>query len=319
MRIGQNPAKYANQVARPERITVAVLNYIPFLSGFYAETLDVLKLSLDTLQAGADLPHDLLVFDNGSCPEVQDYLLGLERAGSIQYLLLADKNLGKGGAWNIILSGAPGEIIAYGDSDIYYYPGWLSESVRVLETYPGAGMVTSRPFRTREDLFSATLDWAARTPGVDLETGCFIDWEDFSSFEFSLGNSEEAARERYQATRDFRLTYRGVPAFAGSSHWQFVAYKSVLQQFLPFQMDRPMGQVRQLDTRVNEAGLLRLMTGRPLVQNMSNTLPPEERKKAGLPDRAARQGKAARRFFEFPAVKKPLLAAYDWIFRLYNT
>ena len=46
MRKGQNPAKFVKQVAQPQRITVAVLNYIPFLSGFYAQTLDVLKTCL---------------------------------------------------------------------------------------------------------------------------------------------------------------------------------------------------------------------------------------------------------------------------------
>ena len=44
MRKGQNPAKFVKDVARPERITAALLNYIPFLSGFYAETFDVLKV-----------------------------------------------------------------------------------------------------------------------------------------------------------------------------------------------------------------------------------------------------------------------------------
>ena len=43
MRIGQNPAKYVKDVVKPARVTVAVLNYIPFLSGFYAEGLDVLS------------------------------------------------------------------------------------------------------------------------------------------------------------------------------------------------------------------------------------------------------------------------------------
>ena len=37
-------------------------------------------------------------------------------------------------------------------------------------------------------------------------------------------------------------------------------------------MDRPMGQVRQLDTRINEKGYLRLMTEHPRAMNMSNTL-----------------------------------------------
>ena len=91
-----------------------------------------------------------MVFDNGSCRETQDYLRGLQEQGQIQYLVLSDKNLGKGGAWNILLSGAPGEIIAYTDSDAYFYPGWLSRSVQLLETYPRVGMVTARPFRQNE-------------------------------------------------------------------------------------------------------------------------------------------------------------------------
>src|SRR6476620_5884843 len=118
MRKGQNPAKFVNQVAKAERITVAVLNYIPFVSGFYAEALDVLKVSLESMRNAPGLPFDLLLFDNGSCPEVRDFLVAEKDAGRIQYLILAEKNMGKGGAWNIILTGSPGEIIAYADSDI---------------------------------------------------------------------------------------------------------------------------------------------------------------------------------------------------------
>ncbi len=318
MRIGQNPAKYVNQVAQPERITAAVLNYIPFRSGFYAEAQDVLRVSLDSLRTGADLPFELLVFDNGSCPEVQDFLLDYHRQGKIQYLILSQKNLGKGGAWNIILSGAPGEIIAYADSDVLYYPGWLSASVSLLEAFPNVGMVTSRPFRTREHLFTATLEWAEQTSGASLQKGCLFKWEDFCSFEMSLGNTEQQARERYEATQDYLITYQGAQAYAGSSHWQFVAYKSVLQQFLPFKMDRPMGQVLQLDERVNAARMLRLMITRPLVQNMSNTVPADQRQAAGLAAQPARREGLAKRFYSLPVIKKPLLALYNRIFQIYN-
>src|SRR5574338_600925 len=164
MRIGQNPAKYVKEVAKPARITVAVLNYIPFLSGFYADALEVLKVCLESIRASADLPCDLLVFDNGSCEEARQYLLDEHQAGRIQFLLLSEKNLGKGGAWNIILSGSPGEIVAYTDSDAYFYPGWLSRSVQILETYPNAGMVTARPFRTNEPCYTHTAAWAESTP-----------------------------------------------------------------------------------------------------------------------------------------------------------
>ena len=59
MRKGQNPAKFVKEVPRHERITVALLNYIPFLSGFYAETLDVLKVCMDSMRKDAGLPFDL--------------------------------------------------------------------------------------------------------------------------------------------------------------------------------------------------------------------------------------------------------------------
>ncbi len=110
MRKGQNPAKFVKDVARPERITVALLNYIPFLSGFYAETLDVLKVSLESMRKDAGLPFDLMVFDNGSCAEVRDFLIQEKEEGRIQYLILSEKNMGNGGAWNVMLAGAPASI-----------------------------------------------------------------------------------------------------------------------------------------------------------------------------------------------------------------
>ena len=135
MRVGQNPAKTVKEVAKPKRITIAVLNYIPFMSGFFAEMFDVLKLCLGSIWENTDMPYDLLVFDNASCPEVREYLVQKQQEGKIQFLILSDTNLGKGGAWNIMLAAAPGEVIAYTDNDCYFFSGWLSNSLKVLETY----------------------------------------------------------------------------------------------------------------------------------------------------------------------------------------
>jgi glycosyltransferase involved in cell wall biosynthesis len=313
MRKGQNPAKFVKDVARPERITVALLNYIPFLSGFYAETLDVLKVSLESMRRDAGLPFDLMVFDNGSCAEVCDFLVKEKEEGRIQYLILSEKNMGKGGAWNVMLASAPSEIIAYTDADVLFSPKWLSRSVEILETFPNVGMVTARPFRTPPEFYESTLKWAREN--ATLEDGQFIPWEIFLEFNLSLGQTEEENKKVYAETRDWRIQYKGVTVMAGASHWQFTAYKSTLQQFLPFDMDKPMGQVRQLDKRMNDAGLLRLMVSDPLAMNMSNTLGylRGELKDAGKKKRSS----FGKRVLEIGFIKKILLAIYNKIFSWY--
>ncbi len=316
MREGQNPAKFVQQIAKPEKITVAVLAHIPFQSGFYAHTLDVLKECLGSLWRNTDIPHDLLVFDNGSCREAVDFLREAHQDGRIQFLVLSEQNLGKGGAWNFIFQFAPGDVLAYADSDVYFHPGWLDEALEILETFPDVGMVTSRPFRTSPELYSSTLKWAEKAQGVSLEEGQFVPWETFREFDMSLGQDEEHIRERYEQTFDLRVTYQDVTAHIGASHWQFVGYTSTLRGFLPLEMDRPMGQVRMLDQKVNDGGHLRLMTSRPLTMNMSNTLAPIPAPNSGK-HTGTKTPSLKKRVLEFPLLKRGLLFIYDWIFRRY--
>ena len=308
MRLGQNPAKSVDSVAQPRAVTVAIVTYIPFLSGYYAQSLDVLKKSLSSLRESTPEPFDLLIFDNGSGSETRAFLQAEYDAGNIQYLIFSGKNIGKGGAWNFVFNAAPGEVIAYADSDILYHPGWLEQSLAILQTFPSVGMVTARPLRSKEHYFSATLDWARQTSDAELEQGQFTSWEIFNQHSLSCGIEEAQSIEWFSESCDWKLSCCGVQAYAGAAHFQFVAHKRVLQEFLPFEMDRPMGQVRTLDEQLNAAGYLRLMTADPLVAHMGNTLPGEYISQPYRP---------RRRLVNQPWVKKPLMWLYYQIFSLY--
>lgn len=312
MRLGQNPAKSIDSVPQPARVTIAVVSYIPFLSGYYAHSLEVLKICLQSLRENTEPPYDLLVFDNASCDQVRGYLSVEHAEKHIQYLVLSDKNIGKGGAWNFIFQAAPGDFIAYADSDIRFYPSWLRDSLAILEAFPQAGMVTARPMRTPEAFYSRTLEWAQEQPDVALENGRYIPWQVYLQHVLSLGTGEEQAREWYESRSDWRLTRHGVSALVGAAHFQFTARKSSLQQFLPFNMDRPMGQVRSLDDQMNQAGYLRLTTCEPLVVHMANQVPDDAN------ETPAASAEKSRRLVDLPVIRKPLLRLYDAIFKLYH-
>jgi glycosyltransferase involved in cell wall biosynthesis len=312
MRVGQNPAKSIQTVHQPERITVSVVTYVPFLSGYYAQGLEVLKVCVNSILENTDLRYDLLIFDNASCAEVRDYLLEEHRREKIQYLVLSEKNIGKGGAWNFIFSAAPGEIISYADGDILFDRGWLSRSLEILDCYPKVGMVTARPLRTPKAHWTSTLEWAQATPEVKIEQGRFIPWSVYADHHRSLGTSEQQAREWYGTGEDCRLSYEGITVQIGAAHFQFTAKKGILQQFLPFSMNRPMGQVRSLDEALNQKGYLRLSTSQPLVKHLGNRLEIENTFHQTLDSPSVK-----RRIRDFPVFRRLLLNIYHSIFELY--
>ncbi|MEJ2263546.1 MAG: glycosyltransferase family A protein [Anaerolineales bacterium] len=272
MRVGQNPAKSIKEVFRPEKVTVAVVTCIPFLGGYYAESLEVLKTCLSSLWGNTDMPYDLLVFDNASSQEVRSYLVDAQCGGRIQYLVLSDNNVGKGGAWNFIFSAAPGEYIAYADSDIYFYPGWLSTQIKVLDRFPNVGMVTGMPLWSPEEFSTSTIEWAQKSPEVRLERGKYLSWEDYWRHSRSLGRDEQQARASFHSRQDYCVVNGEQRFFVGAGHFQFVAKRAVLQEVLPIPTDRPMGQVRSLDIALNQRGYLRLSTSDWWVQHLGNTL-----------------------------------------------
>lgn len=312
MRVGKNPAKVLKSAPQPARVTVAIITYIPLMSGYYAQSLEVLKICLNSLWQNTREPYDLLVFDNASCAEVREYLQACHAAGKIQYLVLADKNIGKAGAWNFIFGAAPGEVIAYADSDVRFYPGWLGAHLAVLEAFPNVGMVTGMPMWTPQEFSTATIAWAEANPEVKVLRGRYLAWEDYWRHARSLGVEEEEARAHYEANDVVCVERDGRRYFIGAAHFQFVSPKAALQSVLPIPSRRPMGEVRLLDIALNQRGYLRLTTPEWWVEHMGNRVPEGEQATGGV--NVAVKRKRPPILVRIPLVEKALRWIYHRLF-----
>lgn len=282
-RIGINPARNRVTTYRPARVTVAVLVYVPYMEGYFRHRLDVLKLCLGSLVKNTQEPYDLLVFDNGSCDEVKSFLHEIFDSGAIQYLLTSSENIGKIGALKILFRAAPGEVIAYSDDDIFFYPGWLSEHLKLLDSFPNVGMVSGCAVRTLFDHGTkSNLRLADSDPEVRLIRGQQIPetWE--HEWAESYGRDPEAHLEAIRSMEDMVIERRGVRGFAIANHNQFLTPKLVISEHLPPDWSgRLMGEMNELDNAIDEGGYLRLSTIERTTKHMGNMISPAMAAEAG--------------------------------------
>jgi len=275
-RVGMNPARDRVSDHRPARVTIVVLVYIPYLSGYFQSRLDVLKLCLTSILKHTEKPFDLFVFDNGSCQDVKEYLRLLQESDAIQYLITAGENIGKIGAFKVIFEAVPGEVIAYTDDDIFFYPGWLTAHLELLDGFPRVGMVSGCAVRTLYDHgISSNLELARQDSEVLLVRGqnipetWEIDWAE------SYGRDVGAHLIALQEMEDIQIERRGLRAFAVANHNQFVTPKAVINQFIPDEWSgRLMGLMNELDMAVDDGGYLRLSTLERTTQHMGNIVSP---------------------------------------------
>ena len=277
-RFGISPTRGKLTKDQPARVTVAVLTFIPELEGYYRYRMEVLRACLESILEHTEAPYDLMVFDNGSCQQVVDYLSSLHQAKKIDYLMLSGKNLGKIGALQVMFNAAPGELVAYCDDDILFYPGWLSEHVRILDTFPNVGMVSGAPVRNAAGhaCRSNQVFIDGRPEGVQVEHEHWIpdEWE--RDWAVSTSRDPDAHLEATKDQRDTRLTIAGVSAYAAANHYQYLAPRQALLKAMPQEWTgKLMGHMVELDEAIDGQGLLRLSTTNRYTRHLGNVISPD--------------------------------------------
>ena len=91
-RLGRHPLKERSikeRVLTPNKITITTIVYIPTESGYWEHSFMNLKLFFQSLVSNTTGEYDLMVFDNGSCKKIIDYLNNLKLNGIIDFLILS--------------------------------------------------------------------------------------------------------------------------------------------------------------------------------------------------------------------------------------
>ena len=275
MRQGHNPQKRNESSTQPpEAITVAVLIYIPEEKGYYEKAFDTFRLCLASIRENADQPFDLLVLDNGSCDKVRTYLKQELSEGRIDILISNFRNVGKLNAVFQMLWSAPGEYVFFTDGDIYYKPGWMNAHLDIINTYPKVGIVGGVPLRNQaHDFTKGTIQWVEENKlELLVEDGDII--PEAWTREYLRSVDQEQFIDTWINFGDRKITYKGVTAFVGASHMQYLIRREVLESIKRFRSDKTISKDNDLviDDYLESNGYLRLSAEKPYVYHIGNSL-----------------------------------------------
>ena len=330
MRQGISPAKRAGTHAHvPAEIGILSLVFIPSLLGFYTHSLEVLSLHLDSLRS--TLPQgEILVWDNGSCKEVVNFLEERFHEGQIDYLFLSRYNLGKAAVLNWALASLPHPYVGFTDGDIYFFEGWWEAIRKVFRAFPKAGMVSPAP------AFFDVLRGGGRTESMLQEDGfiihpCTIQPRDAKLYYHGLGYDlpKQLPEVPCAQARD------GTEVCTRSGHHVFIMPRYVARLIPPLPAEIVLASYndRLIHERVEQAGYWQLSTPKSFVYHLGNTpgfpdfvkeqpipmpsrtvtqtvddttLSPKQRVKRGI----------RRWVHRHPRVRKKVERIYDGLFRL---
>lgn len=264
MRQGMNPLRTArfSKPLPPSVPVVCVITHLPHFNGYHAKRLPILLNSVKQARDKAGECH-FVVWDNGSNSTVRTALDDL-----CPDMLILSENIGIGNAMRRAMLLFSDSILALSNDDIYYEDNWLSPQIEILKAYPNVGTVsgvTTRFYMGKA--VHSTEQWvtANRIPVKGLPIPA--EWDEQHAL--SIGKNKLAGIQEHGHLAAPLIEYNGVKAIIGGNHCQFVCHPERLLPLLP-QDDMYMTKLFPFDIRVDQAGLLRLLTPERKARHVGN-------------------------------------------------
>lgn len=272
MRVGWNPQKLEKKVDLETTHRVILVVFIPNEEGFYKDSFNVFKLSLDSIISSINLSCAITVVNNGSYFKVTELLNTYILEKKIDTVIHHSKNIGKIDALIGAAKGVREQLITYTDSDILFEFGWQENVEKIFNEFPKVGSVS--PIPVRKGIFYATSSVLKLILLKKVKFSFEPIPENFDSYNKYL-TSINWKSENLETQLWPVITYKCNKAIIGSGHQVLTINRDILTNFTPnnpsFILVGGDSEYKYVDEPIDYSGKMRLSTYYNYAYHMGNT------------------------------------------------
>lgn len=269
-REGSNPMRSEQAPYKFKDVVLLVVTHLPSLTDYHEERFEIVKRCLISMRSGAKREHTFMIWDNGSCDELKEFLHNEFKPN----VLVLSENIGKTAARAASIQMMPyGSIVAYSDDDILYFDDWLNPQIDLLNTLQGASVISGYPIRKMFGWSTSSAQAWAKKNNCQVQKGKFIPEEWERDYAASIGRPWEKHVDMTKDDYDYKIVHQGKKAFLTAHHCQFVGYVVNVTRAL-FQDGMAMGDEKKFDEALNKVGP-RFCTTERLCRHMGNKMSEE--------------------------------------------
>lgn len=273
MRVGSNPQKQERKVTLTTHHRIVVVVYIPNEEGFYKDSFEVFKTSMDSLVSTTNSKAAITVVNNGSHVKVSDFLNAYLAENKIDTLISHNTNIGKIDALIGAARGAREQYITLTDADILFVAGWQEKVEEVFAKFPNVGSVS--PIPVQRGLYFGTSSVLKQILLRKIKFKLRPIPENFAAYNKYLGSINWTLESDDEILWPV-VEKNGSRAIIGSGHQVLTIDRNILFQRTPtnpsLTLVGGMSENNYVDFPIDKSGKLRLATYHNFAYHMGNNL-----------------------------------------------